>query len=68
MAETGWRKSGLEEGKIAFAGSILLRMPFIRDALEERLRRTCPGLRPVESRGTPAEGAAKIAREKGEKR
>ena len=66
MAETGWRKSGLEEGTIAFAGSVLLRMPFIREALEERLRRTCPGLRAVESQGTPAEGAAKIAREKGE--
>ena len=43
-------------------GSILLRIPVIRGMLEERLARTCPLLRVAEPRGTPAEGAAKMAR------
>lgn len=62
MAEAGWEKSRLREGEMAFTGSILQRMPGIRDAVETRLRTSCPGLRIIESRGTPAEGAAKMAR------
>ena len=62
LAETGWKKSGLKEGKLAVTGSILLRIPVIRGLLEEQLSRTCPLLRVVEPHGTPAEGAAKIAR------
>ncbi len=62
MAETGWRKSGLEAGELAFAGSILLHVPEIREALERRLSDSCPLLRVTQARGTPAEGAAKMAR------
>ena len=61
MAETGWRKSGLTEGELAVAGSILLRMPFIREAMEDRLRRSCPGMRVVAPKRTPAEGAVRMA-------
>ena len=61
LAETGWKKSGLEEGRLAVSGSILLRIPEIRKQLEKRLARTCPGLCVTEPLGTPAEGAAKMA-------
>ena len=62
LAETGWKKSRLEEGVLAVTGSILLKIPVIRGMLEERLARTCPLLHVAEPRGTPAEGAAKLAR------
>ena len=61
MAETGWKRSGLEKGELALTGSILLRIPAVREALEARLGQTCPGLRITRPRATPAEGAAKIA-------
>jgi len=63
LAETGWRKSGLQAGELAVTGSILLHVPAIRNALEQRLHRTCPLLRVTEPHGTPAEGAAKMARQ-----
>ena len=63
LAETGWKKSRLSEGELAVTGSILLRIPAIRNMLEEHLSGTCPRLRVTEPRGTPAEGAAKMARE-----
>ena len=63
LVETGWKKSGLREGEVALTGGVLLRSPLIRERLEERLRETCPGLRTLEPRRTPAEGAAKMARE-----
>ena len=61
MAETGWKKSGLEKGDLALAGSILQHIPAVRDALEARLARSCPRLRVTLPMATPAEGAAKIA-------
>jgi N-acetylglucosamine kinase-like BadF-type ATPase len=63
LAETGWKKSGLQQGELAVTGSILLKLPAVRGALEQRLRRTCPLLRVTEPRATPAEGAAKMARQ-----
>ena len=62
LAETGWKKSGLGECKLALAGSILLRFPAVRDMLGQWLSRTCPLLHITESLGSPAEGAAKMAR------
>lgn len=61
MAETGWKKSGLEQGALALTGSILLHVPAVRDQLEARLARSCPRLRITLPMATPAEGAAKIA-------
>ena len=61
LAETGWKKSGLAAGELAVTGSILLKLPAVRNAVEQRLRRTCPLLRVTEPRATPAEGAAKMA-------
>ena len=61
MAETGWKKSGLEKGDLALTGSILQQIPAIREALETRLARSCPLLRITLPMATPAEGAAKIA-------
>ena len=61
MAETGWKKSGLEKGDLALAGSILQHIPAVREALEARLARSCPRLRVTLPMATPAEGAAKIA-------
>ncbi len=63
IAETGWKRSGLSEGFIVFTGSILSHMPFIREKVEAELHQKCPGLTIVPPRGTPAEGAAKMARE-----
>ncbi len=63
LAETAWRKSGLEEAEIAFTGSILTRMPEIRQRVEARLAQTCPRLRPISPRCSPGEGAAKMALE-----
>ena len=62
LAETGWKKSGLESCRLAVTGSILLRIPEIREILGQRLQRTCPLLHITEPSGSPAEGAAKIAR------
>ena len=62
LAETGWKKSGSGECKLVLTGSILLKFPVIREMLGQHLRRTCPLLQITEPSGSPAEGAAKLAR------
>lgn len=62
LAETGWKKTGRKEGRLAVTGSILRRIPAVRSLLEQRLRETCPGLRVLDPLRTPAEGAAGLAR------
>lgn len=62
LVETCWKKIGSGKCELAFAGSILLRLSAVRDMLIQRLSLTCPLLHIAEPLGSPAEGAAKIAR------
>ena len=62
LAETGWKKSGSGKCSLVLTGSILLKFPLIREMLGQHLSRTCPLLQITEPSGSPAEGAAKMAR------
>lgn len=62
LAAAAWENLQLTAGEIAFAGSILTHYDAIRHSVEERLTARCPGARIISPRGTPAQGAAKMAR------
>ncbi len=56
-----WRTLNLQEGELAFVGSILLRCDFINREVTRLCEESCPGLKVIEAHGTPAQGAAKLA-------
>ena len=57
-----WRTLDLKEGELAFVGSILLRCELINREVTRLCEEACPGLKVIEAHGTPAQGAAKLAR------
>ena len=63
MAITAWRKNGMTDGDLALTGSILRHFSVIRGQVEARMREAFPRVRLMQPRGTPAEGAARMARE-----
>ena len=63
LAVTAWRKSGMTDGELAMTGSILLHVSAIRGRVAARMREAYPEVCLMHPRGTPAEGAAKMARE-----
>ena len=64
LAIAGWRKSGMRDGELAMAGSILQKIPEIRDSVRKKILAVYPAIRIIEPRKGPAEGAAEMAREK----
>ena len=62
MVTAAWEKAGMKDGELACTGSILTRYPAIREALAQRLHATLPELRITEAQGSPAKGAAMLAR------
>ena len=60
---TGWRRSGMKDGELALAGSILRKIPGIRKSVEEQILKNYPEIRITEPLSSPAEGAARMARE-----
>ena len=59
---TGWRRSGMKDGELALAGSILQKVPGIRCAVAEKILKSYPGIRIMDPLRSPAEGAARMAR------
>ena len=57
-----WQKSGMVDGELALTGSILQRFPGIRQRVISTLTAAFPALRIGDPLGTPAEGAANLAR------
>jgi len=57
-----WRTLDLKEGELAFVGSILLRCELINREVTRLCEEACPGLKVIQAHGTPAQGAAKLAR------
>ena len=60
---TGWRKSGMDSGELAVTGSILTRIPEVREETERLIHAAFPRIRILPPRRTPAEGAARMALE-----
>ena len=60
---TGWRKSGMDSGELAMTGSILTRIPEVREETERLIHAAFPRIRILPPRRTPAEGAARMALE-----
>ena len=58
----GWHRSGMKDGELAFAGSILQKIPEIREAVREQILKSYPEIRIMDPLRTPAEGAARMAR------
>lgn len=58
-----WRTLNLQEGELAFVGSILLRCEFINREVTRLCEASCPGLKVIQARGTPVQGAVKLARQ-----
>ena len=56
-----WKTLDLKQGELAFVGSILLRCELINREVTRLCEESCPGLTIVQARGTPAQGAAKLA-------
>ena len=56
-----WRKLELDEGELCFIGSILLRCELVRTEVERMCLAQYPRMRIIPARGTPAQGALKIA-------
>lgn len=61
MALNTWRRAGLSGGELALSGSVLERQPRIREQVIARCNAQYPDMRIISPRGTPAEGAARIA-------
>ena len=61
LAVCGWRKSGMTDGELATAGSILQKIPEIRERVRERVNAEWPDIRVTEPRNRPARGAAEMA-------
>ena len=60
---TGWRKSRMDSGELAVTGSILTRIPEVREETERLIHAAFPRIRILPPRRTPAEGAARMALE-----
>ncbi len=58
-----WRRLHLEEGELAFCGSIFGHYPAIREGVTAYLKAALPDLRVIEPRNTAAYGAALLAME-----
>ena len=56
-----WKTLDLQQGELAFVGSILLRCDFINREVTRLCKEACPGLKVIQAHGTPAQGAAKLA-------
>ena len=56
-----WHTLALDNGELAMIGSILLKCDFIHREVARRCQAACPGLRVIPARGTPAQGAARLA-------
>ena len=61
---TGWKTTGMRDGELAFAGSILQKILRIRDSVERRIHECFPEIQIMDPLSTPARGAARLAREK----
>ena len=57
-----WRTLALQEGELAFVGSILLKCDLINREVTRLCEESCPGLTVIKAHGTPAQGAVKLAR------
>jgi len=57
-----WRTLNLQQGDLAFVGSILLKCDLINREVTRLCEEACPGLKVIKARGTPAQGAVKLAR------
>lgn len=62
LATTAWRRMGLDAGELALTGSILNHYPAIRARVTELCRAACPDMAVIEPHGSPAQGAAMLAR------
>ena len=62
LALTGWRKTGMRDGELALTGSILRKIPEIREAVRQTVLSVYPAIRIIDPRKGPAEGAAEMAR------
>lgn len=56
-----WRTLNLQQGELAFVGSILLKCDLINREVTALCEEACPGLKVIQAHGTPAQGAAKLA-------
>ena len=56
-----WKTLALEEGELAFVGSILLKCDLINREVTRLCEEACPGLKVIQAHGTPAQGAVKLA-------
>ena len=52
----------LDAGELALTGSILNHFPVIRARVTELCKAACPNMEVIEPHGTPAQGAAMLAR------
>ncbi len=59
----GWKKNGMTEGELAMAGSILQKVPAIRNLVEAQIHAYFPNIQMISPRHSPAFGAASMARE-----
>lgn len=60
----GWRKSGMKDGELALAGSILEHFDRIRERMTSEIHSVFPMIRIGSPRSDPAHGAARLALEK----
>ena len=67
LAITGWRKTGMTDGTLAMTGGILNRISRIRSLVEAKMAEAFPKVRCARPLGSPAQGAARMARELFEK-
>ncbi|MBQ9210781.1 MAG: ATPase [Clostridia bacterium] len=58
---TGWRKTGMKDGELALTGSILNRVPEIRQRVEKKIEQNYPDIQVMLPRRSPAMGAALMA-------
>lgn len=56
-----WKTLALQQGELAFVGSILLKCELINREVTRLCEEACPGLKVIQAHGTPAQGAAKLA-------
>jgi len=56
-----WRTLDLQQGELAYIGSILLKCELINREVTRLCEEACPGLKVIQAHGTPAQGAAKLA-------
>lgn len=56
-----WKTLALQQGELAFVGSILLKCELINCEVTRLCEEACPGLKVIQAHGTPAQGAAKLA-------